>query len=373
MLQTYHATSAAGVANIAPDLAAIFARGQVAHLNIEPAGYTAAQYAAPAQDPLAHAHAATAAAIAGALVAAPHGRMLLTCGAEMNGNWTDWGCLSAADYIALYRGAHEAVTSALARAWPSCAARACWVYGPNSTASANCGSAAKFAFPGVDAVDLLGMSAYRSGTVSVDDAVIAPMSALFDALGWPDAWRRDRFVVLQTGSRDVGDRDVWVGALFSALAADARVAGVIYFDAADWAIGAPSGLTSAIAAAPVADRALDGTFAPYFWDVAYGDPGFGEIQALRDAGVTSGCATSPARYCPDDLLARDDAMTLLARAFPGGSPSLPSGDVVTETDLATAVAALGGAPVGDASAVPATRTRAAVLIAHGAGIVPKPF
>src|SRR5690242_9641688 len=32
VLQTYHSTSPAGVAKIAPDLAAIFARGQVAHL-----------------------------------------------------------------------------------------------------------------------------------------------------------------------------------------------------------------------------------------------------------------------------------------------------------------------------------------------------
>ena len=138
-----------------------------------------------------------------------------------------------------------------------------------------------------------------------------------------------------------------------ALSADGRVAGLVYFDAADWGVPANgagwAGLVSSLADAPIADRGLDATFLPYFWDVAYGDPGFAEIQALRDAGVTSGCATAPARFCPDDMLDMAAAQALLARAFPDGAP-------------ATMIEAL---------AAPMTRAEAAVVIAHGAGLAPR--
>ncbi len=353
VLQTYHSLSAQGIARTAPDLAAIFARGQVAHLNVEPSGYTAQQYADPAT--LGAGLSAMADAIAGALAAAPHGRVLLTFGAEMNGAWTDWGCLPAAQYIALYRAFHDRVGAALdARALDRRRVR--WAYGPNATSSASCGSAAGY-YPGHAYVDLLGMSAYRPGTDSVAASVIAPMAALFDALGYPAAWQRDRFVVLQTGTRAVpgDDRDAWISGLVHALTADARVAGLVYFDAADWGVptaGAGwTGLTTALAEAPLADRGLDATFLPQFWDVAYGDPGFAEIQALRDAGVTSGCAAAPAQFCPDDLLDAAAAQALLARAFPAGAP----------------------AGMIDALATPMTRAQAAIVIAHGAGLVPNPL
>jgi hypothetical protein len=221
------------------------------------------------------------------------------------------------------------------------------------------------------------MSAYRSGTDSVEATVTAPMTQLFGALGYPTAWQRDRFVVLQTGSRAVSgdDRSAWIADLFGTLTSDPRTAGIIYFDAADWAVptGGPgwTGLVSAIAAAPVTDRGLDATFLPHFWDVAYAAPGFAEIQALRDAGVTTGCATAPARFCPDDLLDGAAATTLLSRAFPAAAPPAMT-DPLTETDLAAAIVALGGVPQSTAS-VPVTRTRAAILIARGAGLAPRPL
>ena len=375
VLQTYHALSTLGIARTAPDLAAIFARGQVAHLNVEPTGYTTAQYATPAQDPIAHDLTAMADAIAGALVAAPTGRVLLTFGAEMNGNWVTWGCLPPAQYIALYRAFHAQVTAKLA-AQQIDARRVRWAYGPNATASPSCGSAALY-YPGHAYVDVLGMSAYRPGTASVQTSVIAPMTELFTALSYPASWQRDRFVVLQTGSRAVtgDDRSAWIAGLVTTLTADRRVAGLIYFDAADWAVPTSgpgwSGLTTAIAAAPVTDRGLEATFAPHFWDVAYSDPGFAEIQALRDAGVTTGCATAPARFCPDELLDGAAATALLTRAFPGATPPAMS-DALTETDLAAAITALGGTPQSTAS-VPVTRARAAVLIARGAGLAPRPL
>lgn len=372
VLQTYHSLSAIGIARTAPDLAAIFARGQVAHLNVEPSGYTAQQYAAPAAAPLAQDLGAMADAIASALAAAPRGRVLLTFGAEMNGNWVDWGCLPAAQYVALYRAFHNKVTAALeARAVDRRRVR--WAYGPNSTSSASCGSAAGY-YPGHAYVDLLGMSAYRSGIDSVSTTVTEPMAQLFSALGYPSTWQRDRFVLLQTGSRAIAndDRDAWIKGLVEAMTADARVAGLIYFDAADWAVPANgagwAGLTSGVGNAPVADRGLDATFQPHFWDVAYSDPGFAEIQALRDAGVTTGCAIAPARFCPDALLDAGDAQTLLARVFPGAS--LPAmSEPLTETALAAAITALGGEPV-PATARTVTRARAAVLIARGARLSP---
>ena len=74
------------------------------------------------------------------------------------------------------------------------------------------------------------------------------------------------------------------------------------------------------ASLPLADRRLDGTFAPYFWDVRQPDAYYPEIQSLRAAGITSGCATAPPQFCPDAQLLRRDAAMLLGRAF-GVTPS----------------------------------------------------
>jgi len=366
VIQTYRATSATDVAYIESDLAAIFARGQVAHLNIEPAGYSATQYAAPDQDPLATDLAAVGGAIAHALASAPAGRVIVTFGAEMNGNWTDWGCLSAAAYIALYRAAHDAAAHALTAAGID-ARRARWAYGPNSTSSANCGSAAGY-YPGHAYVDLLGMSAYRTGTESVDAAVLTPMTDLFDALALPAAWRRARFVALQTGSRAIAgdDRDAWIAQLVDLGTADTRVAGAIYFDADDgpsgWSL-APADLGAQLARAPAASAQLDGVFLPHFWDVPFDHAAFPEIQALADARATSGCATDPPQFCPDDAITAADAMALCARA----GLAVTLADPVTEADLAAAL----GMPA--APATPATRARAAQLIAPAARLVPQPL
>lgn len=407
VLQTYHSTSPAGVARIAPDLAAIFTRGQVAHLNLEPAGYARAAYAMPAADPIAHDLHAAADALASALAAAPGGRVLLTFGAEMNGQWTGWGCLPAAQYIALYRAAHAQVASALVDHQVD-ARRVRWAFGPDARGSAGCPGAAAY-YPGHAYVDLLGMSAYRSGAATVEATVLAPMTALFTALDYPAAWQRDRFIVLQTGSRDLAndDRSAWVASLFSELTADPRIAGLIYFDAADWAIDEGghgwTGLTAAIHVAPVADRQLAGIFEPRFWDVAYADPAFPEIQALRDNLITTGCASAPDRFCPNELLHRRDAARMVARAFslPDGTTLSAFQDIATddpdlsaiqalvergavsgcrphqfcpdepirESDLAAMLAALGSTPP-TSTTEPATRARGAILIAHAAQLVP---
>ncbi|MEZ4365424.1 MAG: glycosyl hydrolase [Kofleriaceae bacterium] len=409
VIQTYRSMSALGLTRLGEDLDAIFGAGRVAHVNVEPLGYAPAELAAPTAAPVATDLAAMAQTVAGRLAAHPRGRVLLTFVAEMNGDWTPWGCMAAADLIALWRAAHVAVDDALAAAAID-RRRVRWVYGPNNTSSAACGSAAGY-YPGHAWVDLLGMSSYRSGTATVADTVVAPAAALLDAVGVASAWRRDRFVVLQTGTRAVAgdDRGAWVTALHTTLADDDRFAGVIYFQSADWRIppSAPGwdAWGAAIAALPPSDVQLDGVFAPWFWDVAQADAGYPEIQALRAAGITTGCASAPARFCPDEPLRRIDAAVLLARAFtlPDGAGASPFADLadddpalgavlelttrgalapcatsparlcptdaITEGDLAMAVTALGGtAPA--ALDAPATRARGAVFIARGAALPP---
>jgi len=336
-----------GSAATGPDPAWIFARGKVANLNVEPT-------------PASGEATAMAAAIADSLVAAPHARMFVTYGAEMNGNWTDWGCRPAAQYIAQYRAFHAAVTDALdARGIDLRRVR--WAYGPNATSSASCGSAAGY-YPGHAYVDFLGMSAYRPNGATVTASVLAPMSALFEALDYPEAWRTDRFLILQTGARAAADRASWLASLFSAAREDERIGGLIYFDAADWA-APPSDLDAALAAAPVADAALDGLFTPHFIDVPYTHPAFHEIQALRDAGITSGCASSPPRFCPDEILTPEAATALVERAL---GTTVTFAEPVTERALAEAL------PSSDVAAAdsPVTRAAAAVIIAHAAALRP---
>ena len=51
-----------------------------------------------------------------------------------------------------------------------------------------------------------------------------------------------------------------------------------------------------------ADVDPDGWWAPY-------------VERLAVLGVTTGCATGPARYCPDDSVTRAQMATFLTRAF----------------------------------------------------------
>lgn len=383
VIQTYRSTTQVDLDRTYLDLTAIFTRGQVPHLNIELA-YPKAAYATPSQDPLASDLVAMGDSIARALDDHPAGRVFLTFGAEMNGFWTSWGCLAPATFIALYRFAHDTIVAKL-DAYGIDHRRVRWVYGPDSRGTSSCGTGPAY-YPGHAYVDLLGLSAYRSNTDSVETTVIDPMNALFDGVGTPVEARRDRFVLLQTGSRDVAGRDAWIGELFTRLGNDPRVAGLIYFNATDWAVptnGAGwAGLTESLREAPVADAALEGTFAPWFWDVNYSDPAFREIQTLRDHGITSGCQAEPAMFCPAEPLDRRAAATFLTRAFglaDGAADSLVGCDAagcgaepITELELATAIVSLGGGPVA-ATEEPATRARGAVLIARGARLAPKPL
>jgi hypothetical protein len=52
-----------------------------------------------------------------------------------------------------------------------------------------------------------------------------------------------------------------------------------------------------------------------FADVAADSFGAAWIEQLAAEGITSGCATSPARYCPDAAVSRDQMATFLVRTF----------------------------------------------------------
>jgi hypothetical protein len=413
VVQSYRSTSAAGAAVARAELGVIWAHGAVAHLYFEPANYTPAEYAASDTDPVIDADLRTTAkAVADALVDHPAGRLLLSFGAEMNGNWTDWGCKNAtpATFIATTRKFHADVAQELlARAIDPRRVR--WVFAPNATSSGGgCASAAAY-YPGHDAVDLLGMSAYRTGTESVDVAVLAPSKKLMADLAYPAAWQHDRFIVLQTGSRTIAgdDRGTWLTSLVEKLAADSAYAGVIPFDLSDsdptrdWALldraKPPVGragydaFIDAARAVPPSDRALEGTFDPYFWDVRVGDASYAEIQALRGAHVTSGCSAAPPLFCPAALLTHGDAAAVLAGAFQvsaaDAGAALGAGDAVDPVGRASLASALSTlmkakrpAALKDLARLasdalvdptrPATRAEAAAWIVHYARIVPAP-
>lgn len=351
--QTYRSTSEAGANNAVTDLLTFWSHGVVVHLNVEPLDYTSAQYESGGADSALDADLATMAeAIASSLATDPSGRLLLTFGAEMNGAWTDWGCLDPSDYIALHDRFRAHVDDALDGHGVD-RRRVRWVFGPDSRGSGSCADAADY-YPGD--VDLLGMSAYRSDTDSLATTVVEPATSLMDALGWPDAWRRDRFVILQTASRD-DDRAGFIDAVYGELQDEAAFLGVIWFNSTDdWAVIDTSGpragydaFVAALAALPTHDPQLEGTFDPYFWDVGRDHPRYPELQALRAAGVTSGCAAAPPRYCPDDALERGDAATLMRRAFGvtdhAALTELSSVDpaaAITRVALADALAQLAG-------------------------------
>jgi hypothetical protein len=68
-------------------------------------------------------------------------------------------------------------------------------------------------------------------------------------------------------------------------------------------------------------RAVTGTVtptvynpAPYFQDVPTSNPFFPHIQKLVDLGITTGCSTSPALYCPTDNIPRWEMAIFMVRA-----------------------------------------------------------
>ena len=95
-------------------------------------------------------------------------------------------------------------------------------------------------------------------------------------------------------------------------------------------------------------RALDGieppgVASPRFVDVDVGQWWAPHVERLAELGVTQGCATNPARYCPNQPVTRAQVATLLTRAFdlaPGFSPGFVD---IAGSSHADSIAALAAA------------------------------
>jgi hypothetical protein len=70
-----------------------------------------------------------------------------------------------------------------------------------------------------------------------------------------------------------------------------------------------------------------------FTDVPANHPFVTWIEALVAAGITSGCATSPPRYCPDAVVTRAQMAVFLLRAEHGGGYSPPAATGTMFTDV----------------------------------------
>ena len=65
-----------------------------------------------------------------------------------------------------------------------------------------------------------------------------------------------------------------------------------------------------------------------FADVDAGHWWAAHVERLAELGVTAGCASDPAEFCPDDPVTRAQMATFLSRAF-GLNPAVPQGFVDT--------------------------------------------
>jgi outer membrane protein assembly factor BamB len=128
---------------------------------------------------------------------------------------------------------------------------------------------------------------------------------------------------------------------------------------------------------------------PTFTDVGGNHPFFRFIEALFRAGITGGCGTAPARYCPDAPVTRGQMAVFLLRgvAWPGAAnPPRPTGTVFADVavdhpfaawiEQLAATGITGGcatAPPRYCSEATVTRGQMAVFLlraAHGPGYEP---
>ena len=106
------------------------------------------------------------------------------------------------------------------------------------------------------------------------------------------------------------------------------------------------------------------------------------VERLAVLGVTVGCASSPARYCPHESVTRGQMATFLVRAFDlqpgppsgfvdvGGNPHAVGIDALAE---ARVTAGCGTDPARYCPDSPVTRAQMATFIARALGLVPLPL
>ena len=124
----------------------------------------------------------------------------------------------------------------------------------------------------------------------------------------------------------------------------------------------------AITSSRFADVIPSGWWAPY-------------VEALADLNITDGCAVGPARYCPYNTVSRSQMATFLTRAFQlDDAPTFGFVDTVGSTHEAS-IDALASAGITSGCATnpnrycphnTVTRAQMATFLAHATGIIPMP-
>jgi sulfopyruvate decarboxylase TPP-binding subunit len=71
------------------------------------------------------------------------------------------------------------------------------------------------------------------------------------------------------------------------------------------------------------DTCVDCFTVTHFDDVGPGDFAFDEVETIADAGITTGCSTSPSLFCPDSSITRGQMAVFLLRAM-GHAGHLPA-------------------------------------------------
>ena len=131
-------------------------------------------------------------------------------------------------------------------------------------------------------------------------------------------------------------------------------------------------------------RALDGTDpepgdSGDFVDVPAGAWWAGHVDRLAELGITKGCATGPARYCPSETVTRGQMATFLKRAFgieatrPGGFTDIAGNFHAGSIDALVAADITAGCatdPARYCPAAPVDRGQMATFLARALGLVP---
>jgi hypothetical protein len=138
---------------------------------------------------------------------------------------------------------------------------------------------------------------------------------------------------------------------------------------------------------PGSPRLCFNTPEPVFGDVGVGYWAWDFIERLYEAGITSGCATNPLRYCPEDTVTRAQMAVFLERGMHGSSYTPPGvggttgfSDVPTTYWAAAWIKQLANEGITSGCGIgiycpdsPVTRAQMAVFLLrakHGAGYVP---
>lgn len=147
---------------------------------------------------------------------------------EMNGSWTRYGC-DPSNFKAAYRKFVDAFRQA---GMDETQVR--WAFAPNGWTSPGCGKIADY-YPGDAYVDVIGISAYNFGTCVGNrwESVASVFGPALDELRTTVNAQKPYLIAQTAAPRSAGcggDQDAWSREMFSYLAADPNVIGLVWFN-----------------------------------------------------------------------------------------------------------------------------------------------